>query len=95
MTNKEAQTELRRSTKTPDKLYKIALSYQRGDKYAKSYKVTSGGLKTAPGVAYKERPNQSVLSERDSEGHFNRVPGDHSGETQEAGRRDVVLITTR
>ena len=34
MSNKEAQTELCRSTKTPYKVYRIALSYERGDKYA-------------------------------------------------------------
>ena len=48
MSNKEAQTELCRSTKTPDEVYRIALSYERGDKYAKSYKVPGGGLTTAP-----------------------------------------------
>ena len=48
MSNKEAQTELCRSTKTPDEVYRIALSYERGDKYAKSYKVSGGGLTAAP-----------------------------------------------
>ena len=48
MSNKEAQTELCRSTKTLDEVYRIALSYQRGDKYAKSYKVSGGGLAAAP-----------------------------------------------
>ena len=42
MTNKDAQTELCRSTKTPDEVYKIALSYEKGEKYAKSYKITGG-----------------------------------------------------
>ena len=48
MSNKEAQTELCRSTKTPDEVYRIALSYERGDKYAKSYKVSGGGHTAAP-----------------------------------------------
>ena len=48
MSNKEAQTELCRSTRTPDEVYRTALSYERGDKYAKSYKVSGGGLTTAP-----------------------------------------------
>ena len=48
MSNKEAQTELCRSTKTPDEVYRIALSYERCDKYAKSYKVSGGGLTAAP-----------------------------------------------
>ena len=38
MTNKEAETELCRSTNTPEEVYKI----QRGDKYAKSYKIPVG-----------------------------------------------------
>ena len=48
MSNKEAQTELCCSTKTPDEVYRIALSYERGDKYAKSYKVSGGGSIAAP-----------------------------------------------
>ena len=51
MSNKEAQTELCRSTKTPDEVYRIALSYERGHKYAKTYKVTGGGLTTPPAGA--------------------------------------------
>ena len=53
MSNKEAQTELCRSTKTPDEVYRIALSYERGDKYAKSYKVSGGGLTAAPAGSLK------------------------------------------
>ena len=53
MSNKEAQTELCRSTKTPDEVYRIALSYERGDKYAKSYKVSGGGALAAPRGHYK------------------------------------------
>ena len=49
MSNKEAQTEHCRSTKTPDEVYRIALTYERGDNYAKSYKVSGGGaLAAAP-----------------------------------------------
>ena len=51
MSNKKAQTELCRSTKTPDEVYRIALSYERGDKYAKTYKVTGEGLTAAPAGA--------------------------------------------
>ena len=51
MTNKEAQTELCRSTKTPDEVYRIALSYKQGDKFAKTYKVSGGGLVAAPAWA--------------------------------------------
>ena len=42
LTNREAYNELCRTTKTPEEAYRIALSYERGDKYAKSY-VTTGG----------------------------------------------------
>ena len=49
MSNKEAQMELyKSSTKTPDEVYRIVLSYERGDKYANSYKVSGGGLTAAP-----------------------------------------------
>ena len=54
MPNKtEVHTELCRSIKTPVQVYRIALSYERRDKYAKTYKVSSGGfsayqIKTEP-----------------------------------------------
>ena len=41
MNNREAQNELCRSTKTPEDVYRIALTYERVDKYAKSYVATS------------------------------------------------------
>ena len=43
MNNREAQNELCRSTKTPEEVYRIALSYERGYKYAKSYGLVTGG----------------------------------------------------
>ena len=48
MSDKEAHTELCRSTKTPDEVYRIALSYERRDKYAK---VSGGWLAAAPAGA--------------------------------------------
>ena len=51
MTSKKSQTELCRSTKAPDEVYKILLLYESGNKYGKSYKITGGGLHTAPGGA--------------------------------------------
>ena len=51
MSNKEAQTELCRSTKTPDEVYRISLSYERGDKCTKTNKVSCGGLVAAPAGA--------------------------------------------
>ena len=47
MSNKEAQTELCRSTKTPDEVNQIALSNERGNNYAKTYNASGGGLATA------------------------------------------------
>ena len=43
LNNREAQNELCRSTKTPEEVYRIAPSYERGDKYAESYVATSAG----------------------------------------------------
>ena len=53
ITNKEAQTELCRSTKTPDEVCKIALSYETGAKYAKRHRITGEGLNTAPEATCK------------------------------------------
>ena len=47
MKNREAQNELCRSTKTPEEVYPIALSYERGYKYAKSYGSATGGATTS------------------------------------------------
>ena len=45
--NREAQNELCRSTKTPEEVYLIALSYERGYKYAKSYGSATGSATTS------------------------------------------------
>ena len=47
MNNREAQNELCRSTKIPEEVYRIALSYERGYKYAKSYGLATGGATTS------------------------------------------------
>ena len=45
MNNRAAQKELCRYTKFPEELYRIALSYERRDKYAKLYvSTTTGGV---------------------------------------------------
>ena len=46
MRNRDAQNELCSETKTPEEALRIAMSYKRGDKYAKTYKGS------APGTAY-------------------------------------------
>ena len=47
MNNREAQNELCRSPKTPQEMYRIALSYGRRDKYAKTYVSATGGATTS------------------------------------------------
>ena len=47
MNNREAQNELCRSTETPEEVYRIALSYERGYKYAKSYGSANGEATTS------------------------------------------------
>ena len=65
MRNRDAQNELCRETKTPKEALRIAMSYERGDKYAKTYKgVASGSTGTAypsPGVPCRSKRNQSAL----------------------------------
>ena len=55
MSNKEAQTELCRSTKTPDEVYRVSFAYERGDKYAKTYKLSGGGLAAATAGALQKK----------------------------------------
>ena len=43
MRNRDAQNELCRETKTPEEALRIAMAYERGDKYAKTYKGVASG----------------------------------------------------
>ena len=59
MTNCEAQNELCWATKTPEEAYRIALSYERGDKYAKSCVATGGTASSSTGgggISIKSEP---------------------------------------
>ena len=47
MNIREAHNELCRSTKTPEEVYRVALSYERGYKYAKTYGSTTGVASTS------------------------------------------------
>ena len=70
MNNREAQNELCRSTKTPEEVYRIALSYERGYKYAKSYGSATGGqqLVAPPGLErFRLKRNQWEQSGEDTE----------------------------
>ena len=61
MTNREAQNEINRATKTPEEAYRISLSYGRGNKYARTYVATKGGtggssVPMAGGLQIKPEP---------------------------------------
>ena len=61
MNNREAHKELCRSTKTPEEVYRIALSYERGNKYASSYVATGsvgaqGSSSRCGGIQIKSEP---------------------------------------
>ena len=61
MNNREAQKELCRSTKTQEEVYRIALSYERGNKYATSYVATGsvgaqGSSSGGGGIQIKSEP---------------------------------------
>ena len=61
MNNREAQKELCRSTKTSEEIYRIALSYERRNKYASSYVVTGplgakGSTSGGGGIQIKSEP---------------------------------------
>ena len=70
MRNRDAQNELCRETKTPEEALRIAMSYERGDKYAKTYKgVASGSTGTAypsPGgsLQIKTEPISNIRGSR-------------------------------
>ena len=56
---------LRRSTKTPGEVYRIALLYKRGDMYKKSYKSSVSGIATAQAGALeiKSKPISAIRGE--------------------------------
>ena len=70
MRNRDAQNKLCRETKTPEEALRIAMSYERGDKYAKIYKgVASGSTGTAypsPGgsLQIKTEPINNIRGSR-------------------------------
>ena len=74
MTNREAQNELCRATKTPEEAYRIALSYERGDKKAKTYVTTAGC-----GTQIKTEPVGAIR------GGYRSSRGRGSGQTQGRG----------
>ena len=80
MKNREAQNDLCRSTKTPEEVYKIALSYKRGNKYAKSYvSASTGGTISSLGTAGK-----AIQTKTESVGAIRGIP-----ERSPAGQRHI------
>ena len=77
--NKEAQAELCRSTKTPDEVYRIALSNERVDQCAKSYRMarqrsrhSAGGAIAIKNGTGKRNPRGEIA------GHTNGAEGDRT-----------------
>ena len=82
MNNRAAQNELCRSTKFPDELYRIALSYKRGDKYAKSHvSTTTGGVtSSAPtGVGLQTKTKSVGIIPGVYRKNHSRDKGQHPG----------------
>ena len=67
MNNREAQNELCRSLKTPEEVYRIALAYERGNKYATSYVATGSlgtqGSSSGGGIQIKSEPIGPIRGE--------------------------------
>ena len=65
MRESDCQRELSRSTKLPEEVYRIALSYERGERAYKSY--TGKTASTAPAISIKQEP---VINIRRGQGFF-------------------------
>ena len=84
MNNREAQNELCRSLKTPEEVYRIALSYERGNKYATSY-VATGSLGTQDhlqAVGFRLNQNQLERSVENTAIIANEAENHIKGEAQ-------------
>ena len=62
MRNRDAQNELSRETKTPEEALRIAMSYERADKYAKSYKGIADRPIHLQGVLYRSKLKTEPIS---------------------------------
>ena len=58
MRESDCQRELSRSTKLPEEVYRIALSYERGERAYKSY--TGKPTSTAPAISIKQEPVNNI-----------------------------------
>ena len=58
MRESDCQRELSRSTKLPEEVYRIAFSYERGERAYKSY--TGKPASTAPAISIKQEPVSNI-----------------------------------
>ena len=99
MNNREAQNELCRSTKTPEEVYRIALSYERGYKYAKSYGSATGEQQlVAPPVEMERsqsKRNRWGQSEKDTEKIDSAAVDRSEDEQRSEGEflEDAIIVT--
>ena len=78
MRESDCQRELSRSTKLPEEVYRIALSYERAERAYKSY--TGKPASTAPAISIKQEPVSNI---RRGQGFFRgRGRGGRGGYTQ-------------
>ena len=82
MTNREAQKELCRATKNPEEAYRIALSYERENKYAKTYVMTGGTASSSTGGGGKQIKTEPEETIR---GGYRSHRGRGRGQTQGRG----------
>ena len=79
MRESDCQRELSRSTKLPEEFYRIALSYDRGERAYKSY--TGKTASTAPAISIKQGPLNNIrrgqgFSEVEDAGDVEDTPKD-------------------
>ena len=78
MRESDCQRELSRSTKLPEEVHRIALSYERGERAYKSY--TGKPASSAPAISIKQEPVNNI---RRGQGFFRgRGRGRRGGYTQ-------------
>ena len=80
MRESDCQRELSRSTKLPEEVYRIELSYQRGERASKSY--TAKPASSAPPITIKQEPVKNIR--RGQEFFRGRARGRHGGYTQKS-----------
>ena len=78
MRESDCQRELSRSTKLPEEVYRIALSYERGERAYKSY--TGKPASTEPSISIKQEPVNNIR--RGQEFSRGRGRGGRGGYTQ-------------